>query len=298
MHRVTFIACLCAVSACSEKPKPPPPPPTDGIELVQPGAEPRRPLRYKLTAPSETALDYALDFDAKTIDFDAKLPRLTLALDLAVTAQLPDGTAKLKLTVVRASGTSRVDGDARAVELMNQQSKLLPGMVVTFELTPAGIVRESKLEATGRDLSGPMQEQTATLLQASERLAMALPDKPVGVGAVWKHRRTIEQNQLTLVTVTVIEVIAIDGDVITFKSTTEMTGPDQTLAQGSATAQVTSIRGTGSQSGSFDLAKAIVLGEARASLGFEMIADGAPRPTKMDVTTRITPRVDPPPAVP
>jgi hypothetical protein len=97
-----------------------------------------------------------------------------------------------------------------------------------------------------------MQEQVTTLLQASEQLAMGLPDKPVGVGAIWKHRRTIKQNQLTLVSMTTVEITAIDGERVTFKSTSEMTGADQAIAQGSASARVTAIRGTSAQSGTFD----------------------------------------------
>ena len=43
MLRVTFIAVLLAMACKSPEDKPkPPPPPVDGIEVVQPGKEPRR----------------------------------------------------------------------------------------------------------------------------------------------------------------------------------------------------------------------------------------------------------------
>jgi len=291
MQRVTIVACLLAVIGCRSEDKPkPPPPPIDGIELVQPGAEPRRPLRYQLAAGGTTSLELAMDVDLKTQDMAMKLPTIAMAIDLRVAAVEPTGTAKLEMTVVGAEARGRGSDPDPTVKILDRQSKLLAGIVVTFGLTPTGQVKDTKLEASGRDLSGPMQEQLATLLQAAEQLAMALPDKPVGVGAVWKHRRTMKQNQLTLVTTSLVEIVALDGDTVTFESTTEMTGADQTLAQGSATMQITAVRGTGSQTGNFDLAKAIVLGESKATLGFEMIADDQRRPTKLDLVTRIAPR--------
>lgn len=293
MKCVTFIACLVAATGCGSEEKPkPPPPPTDGIELVQPGVEPRRLLRYQLAAGTTSPLQLALDVDMKTVDQDVKLPTMVMAIDVSAAAVDPSG-AKLKLAVISASARSRDWDDPNEASVrvvMNRQANLLAGTVVTFSLTPDGHVKDSKLEAVGRDLSGPMQEQTTTLLQASEQLAMPLPDKPVGVGAIWKHRRTMKQNQLTLVTMTTVELTAIEGDVLTFKSTTEMTGADQTVTQGSATSQVTAIRGSGSQTGTFDLGKAIVLAEAKATLGFEMSAEGQRRPMKLDIVTRITPR--------
>jgi hypothetical protein len=292
MKCVTVIACLLAVSGCGSEEKPKPPPaPTDGLELVQPGAEPRRQLRYQLASGTTSPIELAMDVDLKTADQEAKLPTMAMSLDIAVAA-VDAGTAKLKLSVAAAGARPRTEDpkEAPARTVMNRQANLLAGMVVTFGLTPQGGVKDSKVEAVGRDLSGPMQEQVTTLVQTSEQLAMPLPEQPVGVGAIWKHRRTMKQNQLTLVTMTTVEVTAIDGDRVTFKSSTEMTGADQTITQGSASAQVTAIRGTGTQTGTFDLTKAVVFGESKATLGFEMIADGQRRPMKLDIATRITER--------
>ncbi|MBA3504137.1 MAG: hypothetical protein M4D80_02855 [Myxococcota bacterium] len=325
---MTFIACLVAATGCRSEDKPKPPPlPIDGIEVVQPGQEPRA-LRYTLAASTTTPLELAMDLDLKTLDADMKLPTMVMAIDVAVTG-VEQTVAQLKMTVLSATARSRVSKDEpspepvevgsgsstssmgsgssagsgsgastvspaeqekRTLIVMKRQANLLSGLAVTYTLTPQGHVKDSKVETVGRDLSTPMQDQVTTLLQASEQLAMALPDKPVGVGAIWKHRRTIKQNQLTLVSMTTVEVTAIDGDRVSFKSKTEMTGADQTIAQGSASAQVTAIRGTGAQTGTFDLGKAIVLGEQQATLSFEMNADGQRRPTKVAITTRISPR--------
>lgn len=294
MRRVLIVTAIVAVGACgSEKPKPPPPP-TDGIELVNAGAEPRQLIRYKLAPSTTTPLEVTIDVDMRTLDRTVALPSLVVALDLAAGTADAKGATKMKASVVGGSALARAESDPALVRVMERQATILAGLVMTFDLSPSGQVANTKVEATNRDLSEPMQKDVATLTQLSEQLAMALPDQPIGVGAIWKHRRTVKQNQLTLVTMTTVEVTAIDGDKITFKSSTEVTGADQTLAEGSATAEVTAIRGTGTQTGTFDLSKAIVLGTSTATLSFELVVEGQRRPNKMDVVTHIGPRAPPP----
>lgn len=289
MRRVLAIAFLLAGSCSDDKPKPPPPP-TDGIELVSTGAAPRTLLRYKLAPSTLSALEISMDVDMRTVDRTISLPSLVLDLDVAAGATDAKGAVKMKASVVGGSSRARGEKDPSLVGVMERQAQQLVGLVMTWDLSPWGHVAGAKVDAANRDLSEPMQQQVTTLMQLSEQLAMALPDKPLGVGAKWKHRRTMKQSQLTLVTLTTVEVTAIDGDKVTFKSTTEMTGADQTIAQGSATAQVTAIRGTGTQTGTFDLAKAVAYGTSTATLTFELVADGARRPNKMEVVTHVGPR--------
>lgn len=289
MRHVTLIASLLAACGSDDKPKPPPPP-SDGIVVVTAGAAPQRALRYRLAANADTRLELAVDVDLKTPDLDVAVPTLVMGLDLAVTAIDADGTARVRLTVADAGARARGAEANPALAVMDRQAKHLTGAVVTLALAPTGEVRDTALAETDRDLSKPMADQMQTLLQTSEQLAMRLPDEPVGVGAVWTHRRTMKLAQLSLVSVTRVEVTAIDGDRITFRSTTELTGTDQLLVQDGATLPATDIRGTGSQHGTFDLASATLTGEANATLGFQIAPDGTPRRTQLDMVTRFAPR--------
>ncbi len=306
MRGVTCAALLVVIGCGSDdKPKPPPPPPAEGIELVSPGVEPRRPLRYALAVRREPLpIEVAMDVDAETVDSGAKMPTLAMSLDVAIAEVDQAGNAKVRMTVAAAGARVRdpsttPDPDTLAiVRVMDRQSALLGGLVIAYTVSPAGKITDSKIDAVGRDLSGPMQQQVATLVQTAESLAMALPDQPVGVGAIWKDRRTIKQNQLTLKSITTIEITAIDGDRVTFKGTSELAAADQMITQGSDSAQVTKIAGHGTLAGSFDLGKAIMLGETRSTLTFEMVALGQHRPTKLDVVTRSAPRTPVSPTTP
>ena len=287
MRGLTHVSLIASIACSDPKPKPVPAP-IDGIELVELGAEPHHLLRYK--ASTEAQLEIAMDVDMRTVDGAAVLPTLVLDVDLVFAAPDTSGAVKAKLTVVGSSSRARGEQDQTLVKIMERQASLMKGLVVTFTLSPWGHVSNSKVETAGRDLSEPMQEQVKTLLQRTESLAMALPETPVGAGAIWKHRKTMQQNQLTLASVTTVEVVAIDGDKITYKGTMEMTGADQTITQGSASARVVGVRGTGTQTGTFDLSKAIVLGTTTATLSFELVVDGQQRPNKMEVVTTVAPR--------
>jgi len=295
MRRVTLIALLVVIGCGEEEPPKTPPPPLEGVELVLAGNEPKTLLRYKLAPHTESQLELAMDADVDTIDVGSvRMPTIVTSIDVAITDVDASG-AKLKTTVVKGGARPRdpstTDNDMLStVRLLDRATSLLGGLVVSVSVTPDGKASGSKIESVGRDLSEPMQQQVGTFVQFTENLAMPLPDKPVGVGGMWKYRRTFQQNQLTLVATTRIEVIAIDGDRVTFKGTTDLVGADQTITNGSASAQVTKIGGTGTLSGTFDLSKVIVLGEIQQTLGFEMIVDGKTRPTKFGVTMHITPR--------
>lgn len=305
MRCVTFTACAFAVAvvACRDDkpaPPPPPPPPSDGIEIASPGGEPRRVLRYQLAPGSTTPLELAMDIDLRTFDVAVQMPTLTLGLDLATATVEPNGNAKLKLSVVGASVRARNDDPkaAQVVKIMDRQAQLLVGLVLAYTLSPGGRVSGSAVETVSPDLSGPMLEQVSTLSQLGEQIAMPLPDQPIGVGARWTHRRTIKQNQLSLLSVTTVDVTAIDGNRVTFTSSSNLTGDDQTITRDGQTAQVANIRGNGSQRGTLDLATASLTGEIHASLVFEMIVDGQRRPTRFEIATTVRPRTATPPAPP
>ncbi len=299
MNHVTFAAWLAVIGCRSEdKPKPPPPPPpTDGLELISAGAPPRQPLRYRLARDTRSSIEIAVDVDLTTVDGAVSLPTIALALDVITATVDPDGTGIVRTTVTGAAARER-PGTESVMKLMNRQVALVVGLVQSARLSPTGQLSESKLDASGRDLAKPMQEQVTTLAQALEGVVMPLPVDPVGVGAAWNYRRTLQLNQLTVIATTQVQVTAIDGDRVSYTSTTQLTGADQILVQGEASVQVTGVKGQGTAHGTADLAKVTVIGEHRAELGFTMAAGEQLRPTTMTMTTRTTPATASPAAAP
>ena len=86
------------------------------------------------------ATRFEIDLDLTTVDADLKLPIMAMAIDVAVTSVDPL-PAKLKLDVIAATVHARDASDPKknpAIAVMERQSKLLAGLVVTYALTPRG----------------------------------------------------------------------------------------------------------------------------------------------------------------
>ncbi|MBA3820618.1 MAG: hypothetical protein H0X17_17130 [Deltaproteobacteria bacterium] len=294
--KIVAIAAVLALGCKSEpKPEPPPPPPkpvVDGVDLVSTGSPPRREVRYRLAKDARAELELGLDVDLTTVEGVAQLPTLAMSLELLTTQLEPDGGGRIRSRVTAASAVDR-PGASAALALMNAQAALLVGLEATAQVSPLGELAASKIDATGRDLSPAVHEQAKTLLQSLEQLAMPLPAEPIGVGAVWTYRKTIQLNQLTMVATTRVEVTGLADDQLGFASTTQLTGEPQTITLEQTTAQVTSLGGTGSGRGSIDLAHVTMTGEQRAELGFEMMLGSDRRATRMVMVTRLGPASEP-----
>jgi hypothetical protein len=120
---------------------------------------------------------------------------------------------------------------------------------------------------------------------------MPLPDEAVGVGAVWRNSKPLEQNGLKMIAVNSVALTGIDGDKITFEIDTQVHGDDQTLQQGDLSVDIKDVTGTGSGKGSIDLRTLALTSELATEFRSAMQAggEGSATPMKMGIITRVTP---------
>jgi hypothetical protein len=130
-----------------------------------------------------------------------------------------------------------------------------------------------------------MEQQLSSLVASFESTMMTLPDDPVGVGAVWRNSRPVEQNGLKLKAVNSITLAAVRGDTIEYSIDTVIHGADQAITQSDITIEVKDIVGNGGGKGTVDLARLAVTSELAAEFRSEMQTPGDPAPTKMKMAT-------------
>ena len=275
MRTVTRIAIVAVfASACGKKkeapPPPPPAPPRQGVEMVSSGAMPQQTLRYQLTKGVRTAVQMEIDTDVTTPSFQRTLPTSVTVMELGADDVLPDGNAKVRTTILRASARER-SGAQGSLEVMNAQAMMLSGVEITGTLTPRGTILEPKL-AGRANLPAKAAEGMAGLVTQSQEVAMPLPDPAVGVGAVWRVRRDTSQLGIKLETVTQIEVTALEGSRVTYAMKTEVSGQDQRTTIDGVLVDVKNIRGSGTGKGVIDLGRMVMLGEQSLELGFDLAA--------------------------
>jgi len=288
--RIAGIALL--IGCGSDKPAPPPADP-NGIEIVYAGSEPRRPLRYQITKGDKLEVELSIDVELDASGRGGPLPTVIVGTEIIATDLLPDASMRVRATITSITARD-VANSTLTADSMADHMQLLKGTSLTGTLLPDGGIRELHAEAATK-LPPALAEQLETVSKSFQQISLPLPHLPVGNGAAWRQKRTIEQNGMKLFTVTTIVVTAIDERGFSFTSSTSLGGPDQKITLQGHTIEMTSIGGVGTGKGSIDLTKMVMSGEATLSFHSDMTAENETDQMGMTMTTRVSPGKLPPP---
>jgi hypothetical protein len=272
---------LLAIAACGKKAENPPPaqgsavvpakPPL--VELVSPGAEPRQVLHYALAKGAKSAIELSVDVDVTASAMAGPVPTLIMTMDIGADDVLPDGRMIVRSTVTKVTAKDR-PGSKIPSESMAQQAGMLVGLGVVGTLSPNGGLADAHLDFGAKQLPEEMKSQLGSLTQGFERVALALPDVPVGVGATWKTTKEVRESGAHMTATTTIEITAIDKSLITFTRTATVTGPDQTIEQMGMQVDMKHISGKGGGEGKLDLTRMVFDGEMTDELHDELSGSG------------------------
>ncbi len=263
---------------------------TEGLEVITPGAEPRRVLRYHLAKGTKTPVTLSVEVDLDAAGQGGPLPTMVMATEIACEDVLPDGSMKIRTTIVHTTAKDRPGGTIPAAQMATAQ---LDGMMMVGVLAPGGTLKDMHLDLTGKDLPPVIRQQLTTLSHSFEQVTMPLPAEAVGIGAQWRTRKTIEQAGLTMLTITTINLTAIEGDSVVFASTSEVSGKDQTITQGDTAIGLKHLGGKGAGYGTVDLARMVMTGEISGEFHSDMSAQGQDATMKMKMVTRMAPGASP-----
>jgi hypothetical protein len=260
------------------------------LQVVSLGSEPRRVLRYKVDKGATQRFDVAIDVHVTAGEMGGPLPTIVLSMTVVAEDMQPMG-AKLRATIVDAKALDRDDTRVPPNALAGPL-EMMRGIELVATLTPNGRLFGTKIETGKKDVPEVAKAQLAALASSFDNLMMPLPDAAVGVGAVWRTSRPIEQNSMKLTAVNSIQLTAIDADRIAFDLDTEIHGDDQTISQAGMTVEIKDIVGTGAGSGTIDLRSLAVTNELTTELRSEMQAtgEGSATPMRMKLETRVSPR--------
>lgn len=258
------------------------------LQVVSQGNAPRRALTYKLVKGTKRALEVTIDLDVEAGDMGGPLPTVAMSLLVAVEDVLPDGSMKLHTTIVDATAKDRYESQVPATALSGPLEQM-KGIALASTLSPKGRMSKAVVEG-GKQLPDAVDGQLSSLTASLGDVMMTLPVDPVGVGAVWRSSRPIEQNQLKLTAVNTVTVLELDGDTIGYSLDTEIHGDDQKVTQEGQTLDVKDITGTGGGKGTLGLTSLEVASDLTAELRSKMQAtgDAEATPMKMTIQTKIT----------
>jgi hypothetical protein len=288
MRNVIAIALLAASCGKSEKPPPPPPPPAEGLELVDPGLPPLAVMHYQLAKGTRTAIEMSLDAELTASSGNRPMPTLVVDTDVTAEDVLPDGSIRVRTAVTAVTARDRA-GSGLTGEQLSGPMQILVGTSLVGTVTPSGVLGNLVTDLGGKVVPPALDQQLATLRTSFEQLAMPLPAQPIGIGALWRYNKSIDQGGMKMTSATTVKITAITGTTMTFALSSEVTGPDQTLTQAGTTIQIKNIAGKARGTGTLDLATMTIAGELAAELHSDMADASSSERIGMTTTTKLRP---------
>jgi hypothetical protein len=181
------------------------------VTLLDPGAEPRQELRYRVTEGTTDAvtqrnqLTLAQDFGGQRQE--VQVPASSVDVDYVV-EEVADGG----FTTVGTYGATQVEGDdAMAAETARLLEQITGAQLVT-EMTDRGAITATRIEGVD-DTGNPVFDQLlGSLVDSAASLAFPFPEEAVGVGARWLVEAEVEISGLPIAARYEVTLAELDGD--------------------------------------------------------------------------------------
>ena len=285
-----FLA-LVVLAACQKSNDSPTPTPAakkpGDPDVSTAGSEPRHELRYHLAKGSTRKIQFSMDLDLEAGPLSGPMPTMVSTGEIVVEDVTPDGNARIKMTIHDLQIRDR-PGSKISADVMRPMLGGLDGFAISAKLSPLGAMSDAKVDV--KNLPPQLAQQVDSMRQNLEQLAVPLPSEPVGDGASWAVDKTLAQNGMTLTTHTKVTLVKSDGDKLSFKTETKLSGADQKLEQAGMVVDIRNIGGGGGGDGSIDLSSLVVGGTFTSGFHADMVAGDQPLKTDMKMKVTMTPQ--------
>lgn len=270
--------------------------PDSGVDVTDPGADPRSELRYDwsagLTGTTLTEADASITSMVEGVTTSDEQTTLQMTVTRTVTEVDDDGNARVEFSVqaperegprVEIPAAEMLPGDA--ADMLWAELAGLSEYSGWMLLDPRGVLLDYGVDG--------ISEAAATFLAQTRGLAgqvTVLPEEPVGVGATWETYTEIYDATLTFESEGVTTLVATDGSVLTLQEETSvLQEPDLGALEQVATtagAIYASQQAESSWTTELDLADLVVTGTGEATLTF--VVGAAVSSTGEEVQTDLT----------
>jgi hypothetical protein len=204
------------------------------ISLLEPGAEPRELLRYKLEGGTMTTstMELSVSSMASSTSAGAEItrpPGLRVVVTSGPAVELDNGLTRFDIRIVRAEAVMPPGVD-RAVERdLNRSAALLKDVGGWIEVDDRGIVREADFNQAAKNPNVPVR-MLATIVNVRTSLArVILPAEPVGLGAQWEAKKELTLYGFEIEQVDRFTLAEKVGDEVKISVEIVQTAPKQTV---------------------------------------------------------------------
>ena len=272
---------------------------TTQVKLLEAGAEPRQVLRLHPKPGDHQTLTMVMNVNmtikAGQGELPAmKIPTIRMALEATVKDVAADGDITFEMVTGDASVADEPGAIPQVVDALKTTLAKFKGVSGTGKMSNRGFSKGADIKAPA-DADPQLRQFIDQMKESFSRFTAPLPEEAVGPGARWEGKLPIKEQGMTLDQTTVYELVSLDGDRLTTKSTVTQSAANQTIdnpAMPGMNAQLTRLTGQGKGQVSSDLTRILPLeGNAELHTDMAMAVDAGGQKQdmnmKMDMTVRL-----------
>jgi hypothetical protein len=266
------------------------------ITLLDPGAEPRRPLRYQLIQGAEEALLMRTNMTIETRTDGAPMPAVeyppvVMTMRLRITDKLVADQARYVFALEAVEVEDAPGVLPEVLASMREHFRAVTGMTGSAQVDARGFNWDARMDMP-QGLTPAVRQMMDSASKGMDQVSAPLPAEPVGQGARWELRQTIEQNGVLLQQRTLFELLELDGDRGVLATTITQHADGQPMSipgMPAGTAELLSLDSAGSGRIHFDLGRLVPRStlEMRSDYALRVTAEAAPQTIETHVEMRV-----------
>jgi hypothetical protein len=204
------------------------------VTLVEAGAGPRRPMRFRPKAGATETIEMTIGIEAEqsmggmTIP-SQKRPAMKYALQLSITDVDAAGDITYAFKYEKAEIVEDPEVDPFTAETTRNALKAIEGLHGTGIMTSRGY-KTVKFERTP-DMDPMLLQQIEGMETSMEQLVSPFPAEPIGVGAVWKVEGSVEQQGMLIHQTVTMRLKGAEGNRLEVEAAIVQDADDQKLEQ-------------------------------------------------------------------
>jgi hypothetical protein len=250
-----------ALEAAKKKPPAQPKTPVAGdptqptIKMLGTGAAPRRELRMQFVKGTKEQLilttNQSISSDGVPV---GAVPTSKMVFDVQVLDVASNGDAEIEFEVTGTEVIGRPGIPAMVVTQTRQGLDMLEGLRITSFSDTRGFTRDFSVELPP-SVPTAMRAQMAEQMTSVGRTSAPFPLEAIGVGATWELHQTIESRGMRLAQITTFELVEMNADSGTLKTSIVQVADRQMLPppQPGTTAELIELQSKGEGRVDYDL---------------------------------------------
>jgi len=166
----------------------------DPVLLLDPGAEPQAPLRYKVAEGTTTKSN--MDFTMATLATTAESAALSVVPGVRLhivsgPAMATDKGVKFEVNITKAEAAIPQGIDPHVAEELRQSAAILDDVGGTVEMNDRGVMLSTELNDKAKSPDLPLRLLMMIVNARTTLSRVVLPAEPVGLGARWEARKEL-----------------------------------------------------------------------------------------------------------